>query len=72
MLAIAAQKSVEWNHEGVFHADAMDEKVLEHYVDTFSAWRMPLPNRPFHFVVEETFAQKLREVYTYDWSDEEL
>ena len=69
---IAAQKSVEWNHNGVFHADAMDKQILDHYVDGFDAWRMPLPGRPFHFVVEETFAQKLREVYTYDWSNEEL
>ena len=61
-----------WEHAGVFHADAMDEKLLEHYIEKFNAWSMPISNRPFHFVVEEESAQKLREVYTYDWSEEEL
>ena len=72
LLAIAAHKSLEWNHEGVFHADAMDEEIFRHYMDTFNAWGMPLLNRPFHFVVEETSAQKLMEVYTYEWTNEEL
>lgn len=72
LLAIAAQKSVEWKHNGVFHADAMDKQILDHYVEGYNAWRMPLPGRPFHFVMEETFAQTLREVYTYEWSNEEL
>ena len=72
LLAIAVQKSIEWEHAGVFHADAMDEKLLKHYIEKFNAWSMPISNRPFHFVVEEESAQRLREVYTYDWSEEEL
>ena len=72
LLAIAAQKSIEWNHEGVFHADAMDKDVLQHYVDVFNAWEMALPGHPFHFVVEEMASQKLREVYTYEWTSDEL
>lgn len=72
LLAIAAQKSLEWNHEGVFHADAMDNEVLQHYVRIFNAWELPLPGHPLHFVVEETASQKLREVYTYEWTSDEL
>ena len=72
LLAIAVQKSVDWNHEGVFHADAMDEKLMKHYIELFDAWAMPRQGRPFHFVVEESAAKKIRDVYTYDWSDEEL
>ena len=72
LLAIAAQKSVEWCHEGVFHADAMDVDLLNHYIRTFNAWSLPLLGRPYHFIVEEDAARTLREVYTYDWSDEEL
>ena len=41
-------------------------------VEGYNVWRMPVPGRPFHFVMEETFAQTLREVYTYEWSSEEL
>lgn len=72
MLAIAAQKSSEWNHEGVFHAEAMDEELLEYYCSEFHAWKMPLHGHPFHFIIEETASQKLKEVYTYEWTDDEL
>lgn len=72
LLAIAAYKSTEWKHDGVFHADAMDQEILNHYVDVFDAWEMPLSGHPLHFVVEETAAQKLMEVYTYEWTDDEV
>lgn len=72
LLAIAAQKSLEWSHEGVFHADAMDKDVLNHYAEIFNAWEMPLPGHPLHFIVEEDASQKLREVYTYEWTSDEL
>lgn len=72
LLAIAAQKSQEWMHEGVFHADAMDNKILNHYIHEFDAWAMPLPGHPLHFVVEESASQKLQEVYTYEWTTDEL
>ena len=72
LLAIAAQKSLEWNHEGVFHADAMDKDILQHYVKVFDAWELPLPGRPLHFIIEEMASQKLREVYTYEWTSDEL
>ncbi len=72
LLAIVAQKSRQWGHEGVFHADAMDKEILEHYVKAFGAWKMPLPGHPQHFVVEESAAHKLMEVYTYEWTDDEV
>lgn len=72
LLAIAAQKSMEWSHEGVFHADAMDREVLKHYIDVFDAWELPLSGHPLHFIVEESAAQKIREVYTYEWTSDEL
>ena len=48
------------------------EAVLAHYVNEFWAWHMPLPNHPLHFVMEETAAQKIMEVYTYEWTDDEV
>ena len=27
---------------------------------------------PYHFVIEEESAKKIKEVYKYEWSDEEL
>ena len=59
-------------HEGVFHADAMDAKILVHYINEFDAWHMPLPGQPLHFVVEESASKKLQEVYTYEWTTDEL
>lgn len=72
LLAIAAKKSLEWKHEGVFHADAIDREVLAHYVKEFDAWDMPLLGHPLHFIVEENVAQNLMEVYTYEWTDDEV
>ena len=56
----------------MFHADAIDEAVLEHYVTEFQAWEMPLPEHPLHFVIEETASKNLMEVYTYEWTDDEV
>ena len=50
----------------------MDSTILNHYIDMFDAWGMPLSGHPLHFVVEETAAQKIREVYTYEWTSDEL
>lgn len=72
LLTIAACKSKEWNHDGVFHAEAMDKDILKHYVEIFGAWEFPLPGRPLHFIVEEKAAQNLMEVYTYEWTNEEV
>lgn len=52
--------------------DAIDKEVLNHYVKEFDVWEMPLSGHPLHFVVEETAAQKLMEVYTYEWTDDDV
>lgn len=72
LLAIAAYKSQVWNHDGVFHADAMDKDILNHYVEVFGAWEFSISGHPLHFIVEEEAAKKLMEVYTYEWTDDEV
>lgn len=49
----------------------MDKDILQHYVDTFDAIVIGIMH-PYHFVIEEENARKIKEVYTYEWTDEEL
>ena len=56
----------------MFHADAIDEAVLEHYVTEFHAWEMPLLGHLLHFVIEETASKNFMEVYMYEWTDDEV
>lgn len=72
LLAIVASKSVEWNHEGVFHADAMDKDILKHYISEYNAEYMPLSGHPYHFIMEEEASKNIMEVYTYEWTDDEV
>ncbi len=71
LFAIAINKSVEKGHGGCVHAIAMDKDILQHYVDVFGANIIGILH-PYHFVIEEEIAEKIMEVYDYDWSDDEL
>lgn len=49
----------------------MDKDILQHYVEVFDAIVIGIMH-PYHFVIEEENARKIKEVYKYEWSDEEL
>ena len=50
---------------------AADSKLVEHYCETFGAEHLGLLH-PYQFFIDEEHAAKIKEVYDYEWTDEEL
>lgn len=71
LFAIAAQKSVEYGYEGYMYGFAANQDLLKHYVDTFDGEVIGILH-PYQFAIDEINAQKIMEVYDYDWTDEEV
>lgn len=68
LFAIAIDKSTEYGFDGVITGFAANEKLLEHYCQVFNA--VPLRAlHPYHFMIEEDNAGKIKEAYTYEWTD---
>ncbi len=71
LFAIAGEKSAEYGYGGFIHAEAMDQELLKHFCKEHGAIHIPLPNHPYHFIMDEEAMAKIREVYQYEWSDDE-
>ena len=71
LFAIAIDISLKKGYGGCIHAIAMDQKILDHYVNNYGAIIVGIMH-PFHFVIEEESALLIKEVYKYEWSDDEL
>lgn len=70
LFAIAADLSVRKGFDGFVFAEAMDEDLLNYYMDEFGALRLPAISNPFRFMLSAEMTDRLREVYTYEWTDE--
>lgn len=68
LFAIAADKSMQWGYEGAIHGFASNKEVLEHYINIFHAEHLAMLHE-YQFFINETCAEKLMEVYTYEWYD---
>ena len=68
LVAIAAEKSHEYNHGGVMYAFAANSDLVEHYVNELHAQHVPAMHE-YQVIFDEESAKILREVYTYDWSN---
>lgn len=66
LFAIAADKSIEWGYEGVFHGFASSEELLNHYIKNLNAEYIGMLHR-YQFMVNEYNAHQLLEVYNYEW-----
>jgi len=71
LFAIAIDKSLEYGFDGVVTGFAADEKLLQHYCNVFGAFPLRALH-PFHFMIDETNAKKVKESYTYEWTDAKL
>ena len=69
LFAIAAELSEKYGFEGYLYGEAMDEDLMRYYIREFGAFALP-KEHPFSigFTGEET--KKIREVYSYVWTDE--
>ncbi len=66
LFAIGAEKSMEWGYNGAMYAFAANEELLRHYIDKFGAVYIGII-RNYHFGIPEAQAQKIREVYRFEW-----
>ncbi len=72
LFAIATDLSLERGYEGFLVGEAMDRDLMGYYMDHYGAYEIPsLEGNPYRiaFPPEETL--KLKEVYTYDRTDDE-
>lgn len=70
LLAIAGEISSKYGYGGFIHAEAMDRVLLEHLCNEHGAIHIPLPEHPYHFIMDEKAMSKIREEYQYEWSDD--
>lgn len=71
LFAIGIDKAIEYGFSGVITGFAADEELLEHYCNVFGAYPLRALH-PYHFMIDEVSGQKIREVYTYEWTDAKL
>lgn len=67
LFAIAVDKSIQWGYEGVVHGFALNEKLLNHYIEKFHAEYLGMLHQ-YQFLIDEVEAKKLLEVYNYEWN----
>ena len=67
LFAIAIDKSVQWGHDGAVYGFAANEKLLNHYIERLDAEYVGIMHQ-YHFIIPETKARKLLEVYHYEWN----
>lgn len=72
LLAIASELSVKHGYDGFIYGEAMDKELYDYYCDTFGAAYLPSLNHPYRFMLSDQATAYLREVYTYEWTEEKL
>lgn len=70
LLAIASELSVRHGYEGFLYADAADRELYMYYIERFGAMPLPPMNNPYRFMLTGASTAYLREVYTYEWTDD--
>ncbi len=71
LFAIAAQRSFEWGYDGAICGFAANRKLLEHYCNVFGAEPICMLH-DYQIFIPENEAQKIMEVYDYEWTDERI
>ena len=71
LFAIAADKSVEYGFDGVLTGFAANQDLVSHYAERFGAELIGILH-PYQIVIYEDAAEKIRGVYDYEWTDEEI
>lgn len=70
LFAIASELSIKRGYDGFLYAEAMDKELFTYYCDEFGALRLPQIDAPYRFMMSDEATARLREVYSYDWTDE--
>lgn len=72
LFAIASELSVRNGYDGFVYGEAMDEELYRYYCREYGAVYLPPLRNPYRFMLSGKITQYLREVYTYEWTDENL
>lgn len=71
LFAIAVDCSIKAGYGGTVTANAADLPLVNHYCDVFGAVHIGIIH-PYQFFIDEDNANKIKEVYDYEWTDDEL
>ena len=76
LFAIAGNRSVKLGYEGLVYGEAMDQKIMEHYINNYGAEFCPygVPKHPYRIVVAPEAMKRITEEYTYEYygTEEEI
>lgn len=72
LIAIAADLSQKRGYDGYVYGQAINKDVYDHYVNEYHAIYIGNENGLLKFMIPGEETQKIMEVYTYDWTEEEL
>ena len=67
LFAVAVDKSIQWGYDGVIFGFALNNVLLNHYIETLGCSRIGILH-PYHFMLGIPAAKKLLETYTYEWN----
>lgn len=69
LIAIAVERSIAYGYEGAVSGFAANADLMNHYVKSFGA--IPICQlHDYQIFIDEVQGQKIKEVYTYEWSDD--
>lgn len=71
LFAIAVDCSIRTGYGGAVTGNAADLELVKHYCETFEAMHLGILH-PYQFFIDEKNASKIKEVYDYEWTDDEL
>ena len=69
LFAIAADRSESYGYDCEMTGFAANKELEAHYVDYFGAIRIHMLH-PYQILIPADAGHKIKEVYTYDWTDE--
>ncbi len=75
LISIASELSVRHQYDGFVYGEPMDKELFDYYCEEFGALPLPaLPSdsHPYRVMFSDECTSKLREVYSYEWTDEVL
>lgn len=69
LFAIASELSCKKGYDGYLYAEAVDKELYNYYLSEFNATPIPLHGCPYRFMLDDDATKKLREVYSYEWTN---
>ena len=71
LFAIVIDKAEKFGSNGEFFGFAANSDLYEHYAKQYGAIQLGMLH-PYHIALYKDAAEKIKEEYTYEWTEEEL